>query len=816
MITDDQRRNILSAFGISNAVAENVIKNPTVEYYSDTPPIGGIEDKELYNKMVKIGYTPEKAKEKMVKVQSIAEMRRPLNEPLEFTKGLMKSGVEMVTSVADLGLQIADTATSPEKRLAIARGAKAQGITTEEFEKKIKEAHPMATAIGEFPREFVKTGYELSESDNDIQGTGKLVGNIAALLVPTSKASLALKGESLLTRVAGEGLVGAGTEYLIGGKDREKDALYGLAGGVGGELLSPVFSTALKKTKSLKDIFKGKAGKAGKVEGVADGVVGDIELGVSRRKAEKASNQILQIGNKADELMREEEFSKATQQFAKVIGESDDKIATFQDAVVFTNRKLKTIKEEVAKEIEPFAIKEVDHLDYLSDLRNRVDELKKSSFTEKNAVEYETVLHEAVQDLTGLSKKEIEEIGLDSALSLSKKKTVKDMLKLNKDFNKAVKEIHTAGGKKDLNPEQKVRLQALELLREGSRRQIINNTSKRVGELNLQRSGLIEAKNRLKIQRGRANKALDEIDWTEFKLANWKERASIIKEYAPWVKDLGKGKLQMLDSKSKLLEEMLDLNVRRIRANYAPQSINIVPKISNDISQSAEEIGTKGSQEPVKQVGDLGQKESLNNSSRETIAQKRNIANKAELLINSRRIYKESAKKWRETFGKTFPITEEQFLKKFVDGADISDVKSFVKTRAGDFSYKLNEKMEQEMNRLLGQDFAKVAKEEIDDEITAIATKGGILNLARSGGFVGKSSRRAFDFIEKHDSAKFESKLDNIAKRLGISHDEILEKIKETFLEKVGKRTSKKAEKLGNMDEVFSKDGLGNLKSEME
>ena len=288
------------------------------------------------------------------------------------------------------------------------------------------------------------------------------------------------------------------------------------------------------------------------------------------RDAFKAGNQILQVGNKMDEVGRSSEFANSVRQFTKIIGESDTKINSFQEGLTFVQNQVKDIKTKRATAIEPFKNNQVDVNDYLLNLKGKIDEMKSSAFSKADAQGYEQVYLEAVSDITGKSIDDILEEGVEVAIANAPKKTVADMLKLNEMLNKDVNELYTLGGIKDLPDNKKVRLQALEELRRGSRRQILENTSDEVGQLNNQISGLIDAQTLLKIQRGRANKALDEINWKDWSVATKLERAQMVKDYLPFVSDLGRGQLTMLDSKSKVGEAMLDLNIRRIRGSYKP------------------------------------------------------------------------------------------------------------------------------------------------------------------------------------------------------------------------------------------------------
>lgn len=260
------------------------------------------------------------------------------------------------------------------------------------------------------------------------------------------------------------------------------------------------------------------------------------------------SAQVLQSGSKATALSKGGKFSNADKAFAKIVTESKKPINTFDDSVRLVNSKSKGLKQKVRNIINKKGADTPVGDSYLSRLRGAVQKMSQDPQMEDALSAYQKILEreEAFVKQKG------------GSLSLI------DLQKRKEDLGALVSNLYKeGGGRVDLDPTQKATKQALDELRGGAKSTIEDVAGKEVGVLNQELGGLIDADGFLKIQRERAKNAIQEID---FKNKNWVDKLMTVKEYVPFIKDFGIDKFQKLDTKSDVLEALLEGKVKQMRA----------------------------------------------------------------------------------------------------------------------------------------------------------------------------------------------------------------------------------------------------------
>lgn len=488
----------------------------------------------------------------------------PKASATDFGIGVLQSGGKTLSAIKDIGEFAYKPFGYVAEEAAVLARAKLKGISSEQAREEVttfEEGKDIQRA------EQDATIEETLRAKNASQAAGQIGGEIAQLAIPVTKIS---KGATYLGKAVGGGFKGLATRSAVEGTGLATlDALYqgevdertatsfaiGAAFPVAGSIFGKLKPSALKPT-GIKDIFKKKPAVAPTTETATKTVADDIVKVAddSLDKARGKTAELLQSGQKKNELGRLEKYSKSDIEATKVIGESTGDLKNFQDLVEEFNKvKVSKIKDRDSL-FSNFSNYKVVGEGYLKDVKDKVLGFLKTG--EKDlASKYNKVLN-----------KEVEFFKREAKQSPQGKLTLSTLRDRNKYYNKEVAKLYdSVGGKADLLPEDKIRLQVLEDLRANTKKYIDDIVGDEYAGLGTELAGVSNAENLLQIQRGRAKNALKDIPWEDMSV---KERLIYIKDQLPQLKDLGRGNLQMLDTKTKLLDELVSVNVRQIRDNY--------------------------------------------------------------------------------------------------------------------------------------------------------------------------------------------------------------------------------------------------------
>jgi len=233
----------------------------------------------------------------------------------------------------------------------------------------------------------IEKGYDLTKAEGSMQEGGKVTGEIATWLLPQSKITKAAKVLPLGGRVLAEATGGAGVGYLIGGENREKDALYGGLGGAGGELLGTGLKVLpkLKTPTRLKDIFKGKKVASEVVEDTTKlGVkgAGDIAPVVDdlapQTPIELAPDTKAALADPATGLTKENQplLSQALDTESSLLTQAEKKMLVEADSTMYKN--LETALKNTEVDLKAPSIHEVG-LDMFEEALNKYKAVNKAA-----------------------------------------------------------------------------------------------------------------------------------------------------------------------------------------------------------------------------------------------------------------------------------------------------------------------------------------------------------------------------------------------------------------------------------------------------
>lgn len=545
--------------------------------------------------------------------------------------GAIKSGGKTLKHLSDFG-EVALNAYDDYVVNPISKYTRSayQGIPSEQAQKEIEQRTAQSrTRQEQFSSKIDKT-LEYTNSD---QESGGFVGEMAQWLIPQTKINKVADGMGLLGRAGVQALGGAGTGAIID-DDPYSGALYGGVGGAAGEFIAPTLGLVSKGAKKVKrtplrDIFK-KSEKT-----VA-------ESAAKEDSALEATAELLQQGNKKEEMGRLGKYSNTEVEAMKIIRDSDDPYKNFQDLVEkFSKEKNKFIEKR--KEIlEPYTktpIKNIDEI--LGGSKNKIDYYLKNGDI-KVAEKFEEMVNNEM------------ELGL---------KTVGDISERKQYIDKKISDLFDSGGRGvELSPTEKIEKQVWKELAADYRKELNKIAGKEYEELGKKTSATSNAYNALTIQRGRAKKALKDIDWEVMTL---KERAMAIADKLPYLRG-NIDTLVKIDTKSGLLDSIVEQKVRQIRIK----------------GKKAKQINSKGTQ-PIGKDLKGGLEKPQKNTDQQLSQGKNNISydnyTTKEVLSKAQEV--------KKTLGKDHKITKEitklekdlekqkSFLKIVTDNKSIQNIK---------------------------------------------------------------------------------------------------------------------------------------------
>jgi len=358
-----------------------------------------------------------------------------------------------------------------------------------------------------------------------------------------NKATYGVSGDILdIANIAGvTGLVKAGTSQAVkqGFKTAAKEATSVTKST--GQGLKDVFGTVKSKTPILKPKTAAQYND----------------------EALKAAAELLQSGSKKSAKGRQAKYNNADIQAMKAIRDSDVPLSSQQGLVDFFDDTITTATKERDALLRPHLTATVDDT-YMSPLKAQIKELRVAGDLKEAS---------AYAKLLAKEKELFAKIGKEAQ---GGKNTVAQLDARIKEINKKVQKLfNDVGGKENLLPDQKIEVQAYELLRQGLKKQLDEIGGDTYKEAGSRVSGLIDARTFSRIQRDRAKNALTDIPWEAMSA---KERALFIKEYFPTIKDIGISKLVKLDTKSDVLDGLVESKVRLIRDFGAKGAVESPPK----------------------------------------------------------------------------------------------------------------------------------------------------------------------------------------------------------------------------------------------
>jgi len=287
------------------------------------------------------------------------------------------------------------------------------------------------------------------------------------------------------------------------------------------------------------------------------------------REATKAAAELLQSGSKKAARGRQAEFNNADIQAMRALRDSTVPVQSQQGLADFFDSEVSRISKARDKELQPHLTKAVDNTYQLA-LKDEVRALMRAGDT-KTARGYFNILkrEQNIFDVAGKSAK-------------GGKNTVEHLSNRIKAINQEVTKLfNEVGGKDKLLPDQKIEVQAYELLRRGLKDELDGIAGTRYAELGSTSSGLQDARQFARIQRDRAKNALSDTPWADMTL---KERTLFIKDHFPTLKDFGVKALVKLDTKADVLDGLVEAKVRQIR-RAGQEAIQGSPKSSSPSTQ---------------------------------------------------------------------------------------------------------------------------------------------------------------------------------------------------------------------------------------
>ena len=300
---------------------------------------------------------------------------------------------------------------------------------------------------------------------------------------------------------------------------------------------------ATKTTSNLSDMFR----RAPKV--TPEKVVKET-VEAAEDKALKATAELLQSGSKKAAKGRSEKYNNADVQAMRVIRDSEVPLTSQQELADFFSTNVGAAIKERDTLLRPFLTNSVDDT-YQTALKARIKELRVAGDLDE-ATKY-----------AGFLKRESDLFDKIAKAAPGSKATVSQLNDRIKEINKKVSKLYDdVGGKENLLPEQKIEVQAYDLIREGIKKELDGIAGDTYKEAGLRTSGLLDAQTFSRIQRDRAKNALTGTPWEKMTAI---QRAAFIKQYLPTIKDFGVSNLVKLDTKADVLDALVAEKVRLIR-----------------------------------------------------------------------------------------------------------------------------------------------------------------------------------------------------------------------------------------------------------
>lgn len=267
-------------------------------------------------------------------------------------------------------------------------------------------------------------------------------------------------------------------------------------------------------------------------------------------QALKASAELLQSGSKKSAKGRSAKYNNADVQAMEAIRDSKVPLKSQQDLADFFDDSVSVISNERDALLKPSLHIKVDN-SFLKPIKDEALKLQKAGDS-KVAGAYAKMVAEETRLFDKVAK-----------ASSGGKATVEYISNRVKEINKKVNSLFDeVGGKENLLPEQKLEVQAYDLIRQGLKGKLDDIGGDAYKELGTKVSGLIDARQFARIQRDRAKNALTDVPWEAMGV---KDRMVFIKDHFPTIKDIGVKNLVKLDTKSDVIDGLVEAKVRQIR-----------------------------------------------------------------------------------------------------------------------------------------------------------------------------------------------------------------------------------------------------------
>lgn len=496
--------------------------------------------------------------------------------------GVAQKGGKILKSVSDIGETILKpvdqlvNAVTPYTRSAY------KGISVDQARSEIDKYNKQKDLE---KQQFEAQVNEILRAKNASQEFGQIAGELAAWLIPQTKITKLAEPFGIGTRMAIEGIGGAATGAVIDGDNRLEGALYGGLGGVGGELVAPVFSGLLKSTQKvggLKNVFK--RGSKDIVETTGKDIDSLLAEQDKIINTSKNPNEIkVARKNKFDLLKQKEADSSILDKFKQKTPEEYKNKALDNTAELLQLDHKKEAYGRLGKYTEPEIeatrlIRDTDHpIKSFQDLSDtfygklkEIDATRSSLIKDKlkQKVDIENSLLKATEKMNkyldngelDIAGKIEELIKKERGLGLT---TIKDVEKRKKFLDGMLSNLYDdAGGLKPLSQTEKVEQQALMSIKDGYKDTLNKVGGSQYAKLGRTRAALNKAFGKSTELRSRAKNAIKDID---FDAMNFKQRAKVIADKLPYIKDAFDKGLIKIDTKADLLDALVEDKIRQIR-----------------------------------------------------------------------------------------------------------------------------------------------------------------------------------------------------------------------------------------------------------